>query len=59
MFLHQNMPKFNAVNSSNLTNTLSISPFPTTSMFLALEVVLKQLPAGVIKCVDARPIDFF
>ena len=54
----QNTPKFNAVNSSNLTHTLSISPFATAPMCLALEVALKQLPFGVTKCVDAQLIEF-
>ena len=55
----QNMPKFNAVNSSNLTHTLSASLFVMTPICLALEVVLKQLPAGVMKCVGAQLIEFF
>ena len=55
----QNMPKFNEVNSSNLNHALSISPFATTPMCLALEVALKHLPASVMKCVDAQIIDFF
>ena len=52
------MPKLNALNSSSLTHALSISPFATTPMCLALEVALKHLPAGVMKCVDAQLIDF-
>ena len=54
----QNVPKFNAVKSSNLTHALSTTPFVMTPMCLALEVVLKHPPAGVMKCVDVQFIEF-
>ena len=54
----KNLPKFSNVPSSHLVNTLSSSPFALTPMGQAFDLVLKHVPAGVMKCVDANLIQF-
>ena len=53
-----NLPKFDQTLSSHLSTTLNSCPFVKPPMSLIFEILLKQLPSGVINRIEASNMDF-
>ena len=54
----KNLPKFTDAPASELVSSMSFSPFVLTPMSLALQIMLNQVPADFIKCIDKKRIKF-